>query len=59
MLKLREAGGGVVDRPPGTWPASAAMVVHHRSNGDDDQANGSERVNQRCWNCCASWNRNG
>ena len=23
-------------------------MVHHRSNGDDDQAAGSERVNQRC-----------
>ena len=27
---------------------SAAMAVHHRNNGDDEQASGSERVNQRC-----------
>jgi len=48
VLKLREAGDGVVDLTARNLAMSAAMVVHHRSNGDDDQAAGSERVNQRC-----------
>ena len=46
--KLQEAGEGVVDLTARNLAMSAAMVVHHRSNGDDDQAAGSERVNQRC-----------
>ena len=48
VLKLREAGDGVVDLTARNLAMSAAMVVHHRSNGDDHQAAGSERVNQRC-----------
>ena len=48
VLKLREAGDGVVDLTARNLAMSAAMVVHHRSNGDDAQAAGSERVNQRC-----------
>ena len=38
----------VVDLTARNLAMSAAMVVHHRSNGDDAQAAGSERVNQRC-----------
>ena len=48
VLKLREAGDGVVDLTARNLAMSAAMVVHHRTNSDDEQAAGSERVNQRC-----------
>ena len=48
VIKLREAGDGVVDLTARNLAMSAAMVVHHRNNGDNDQEAGSERVNQRC-----------
>jgi hypothetical protein len=48
VIKLREAGDGVVDLTARNLAMSAAMVVHHRNNGDDEQAAGSERVNARC-----------
>ena len=48
VFALRQAGDGVVDLSARNLAMSAAMVVHHRSNGDDEQAAGSERVNQRC-----------
>ncbi|EAR18227.1 hypothetical protein ACLM44_05235 [Synechococcus sp. W2B2] len=48
VIKLREAGDGVVDLTARNLAMSAAMVVHHRNNGDEAQAMGSERVNQRC-----------
>ena len=48
VIKLREAGDGVVDLTARNLAMSAAMAVHHRNNGDDEQASGSERVNQRC-----------
>ena len=46
--KLQEAGDGVVDLTARNLAMSAAMTIHHRANGDDDQAAGSERVNVRC-----------
>jgi len=48
LIKLREAGDGVVDLTARNLAMSAAMAVHHRNNNDDEQAAGSERVNQRC-----------
>ena len=48
LIKLRQAGDGVVDLTARNLAMSAAMAVHHRNNGDDEQASGSERVNQRC-----------
>ena len=48
VIKLREVGDGVVDLTARNLAMSAAMVVHHRNNGDETQAMGSERVNQRC-----------
>ena len=48
VIKLRDAGEGVVDLTARNLAMSAAMVVHHRNNGDDAQAAGSERVNARC-----------
>ena len=48
VIKLREAGDGVVDLTARNLAMSAAMAVHHRNNNDDEQAAGSERVNQRC-----------
>ena len=48
VVKLREEGDGVVDLTARNLAMSAAMVVHHRNSGDEAQAMGSERVNQRC-----------
>ncbi|OUW50032.1 MAG: hypothetical protein CBD47_00760 [Synechococcus sp. TMED187] len=48
LIKLREAGDGVVDLTARNLAMSAAMVHHHQGNGDGEQAAGSERVNSRC-----------
>ena len=48
LIKLREAGDGVVDLTARNLAMSAAMAVHHRNNNDEEQTAGSERVNQRC-----------
>jgi hypothetical protein len=45
--QLRDAGEGVVDLTARNLAMATAMAVHHRRNGDGEQAGRSDRVRER------------
>ena len=49
LATLRQAGEAVVDLTIRNLVMSSAMAVHHGRNNDDDQREGSQRVQRRAW----------